>query len=141
MSFSKITLETYRNKPVVYMGKIGSIQSYFPYIVQTNREIHIDEKQPIYKYGVTNNIKRRIYNEHMKKFSDFQLHYFRESQNNKQIEAYITKELRLRKLLLKLEWDGRIQRELFYLGDSEKQKDWFENFVDDIIKAQTFRIK
>ena len=121
------------------MGEIGKTRDYLPNIIPTHKSqldfLHANEDSEIYKYGISNNVYRRLVKEHDKKFKYFDIKLLRESYRYQEVEYIITQELKLKKRLLKMDWDNRIQREITYF-ENENEKDWFKELVDDLVTSR-----
>lgn len=133
------TLKSFKFLPMVYTGEIGLIQDYKDAIIplhKTQIEIinHCPTKE-LYKYGVTTNVHRRLIVEHKKKFKYFDIKILRESHRYREVESIITKELKIRKLLLNLARDNRLQREIMILPNSQ-DKEWFTCLIDDLVTSR-----
>lgn len=137
--YSKDILKHYVNKPTFYIGDLGKIQNFKKHIVVSNAneyDIMNFTNDNVLKFGISNNVLRR-YKEHHNKFPQFDLQIIKEFQRNRDLENYVIKELKLKNMLLKMQWDGRLQRELFYLSKANINYEWFQNFIDDIVYKET----
>lgn len=141
------SLKMLQYRPMVYVGEIGMLQSYRHHIVpRQNKQVDIllhdtPGSIPLYKYGITSNIYRRVYKEHVKNFSTFDLKVLKESYRNKYVESVLTRELKQKNMLLELRDPCRKQviRELFCFTDPDTQFPWFMDLLDDTIH-QSWRI-
>ena len=135
------SLKLLQHRPMVYVGDIGSLVSYKEFVIpRQNKKIDVllhdtAADTPIYKYGITSNIHRRICREHAKNFTRFDLKLLKEAYRNKYVETLVTQELKQRNMLLELysPHRKRLVRELFCFTDPTSQVDWFLDFMEDTI--------
>jgi len=58
----------------------------------------------------------------------------RETYRHQEVEYIIQRELFLKKLLLRMHWDNRTQREIMYFKDeTQKIKIWYKNMIQDLV--------
>jgi len=135
------SLKMLEYRPMVYVGEIGMLKSYKDCIVpRQNKKIDLLLHDthgcvPLYKYGITSNIYRRVYKEHARKFSSFDLKILKESYRNKYVETVLTRELGQKNMLLELcdPYRKQVIRELFCFTDPHTQFPWFMDLLDDTI--------
>ena len=138
-SLNMSTLKSLKYRPMVYLGDIGPLHFYKNRIKSHNKDLNIllqtQKSISIYKYGITSDIYRRVYKEHAKKFSTFDLKILKESHQNKYVETVLTRELKQKNMLLELHDPYRKQviRELFCFTDPNTQFPWFIDLLDDTI--------
>lgn len=94
-------ISKYYNKNVLYIGCIG-----------------IHNNEILFKFGVSNRIFERDYEEHRKLFDTFKLIYVVECDNNYNVESLFKKELKGRKLMRKYKFNGKNQKEVFAITQS-----------------------
>ncbi len=132
-------LKTMKFYPIIYVGEIGTINDYKNLIIPTHNIQHefisYNKQSEIYKYGVSTNIYRRVVNEHQKQFKYFDIKILRESHRYREIESIISKELKIRKFLLYMMKNNKIQREFMILPE-ENDKEWFNELVDHLVTSR-----
>lgn len=96
-------------KKVVYIGEVGHVQ------VASNKYFHT---RHLYKYGITNNIYRRVMYAHKKRFEKFDLLAMYETDYHRYVENVLTKELRGMSLHITMPFSDSRCRELFYLENA-----------------------
>ncbi len=128
-------LKVLKHCPIFYMGNIGESNKYAHHIIPTHKS-QIDclkyLNPDLYKYGISSDIYRRVIKEHQKNFKSFDLMLLKESYRYQEVESIVTKELRHKKRLLKLNWNKRMQREITYFED-ENERQWLIDFIDELV--------
>ncbi|NBO23289.1 hypothetical protein EBU94_08135 [bacterium] len=108
-------LYKYDNKNVIYIAYVGNYKN-----------------EPLFKYGISNEIYRREYQEHRKKFSTFDLLYVRVSDNNRMIESLFEKELRVKNLYREYKEEDMKSSELFTVNEHHSL-DKLKMLVDELV--------
>jgi hypothetical protein len=119
ISLNRATHFVKRN--IVYIGHVGSINVWNGCGFDT---------ADLYKYGITNNVYRRVVYNHKKRFEQFDLLAMKETVDHKEVERLFTKVLRDKKMHVTMQVGGHVDRtcrELFYLKNPDVE---FENIVD-----------
>ena len=106
-------LYKFANKSVIYMARI---------------EIDL----PVYKYGISRDIYKRILNGHIKTFPVFQMEHIRETRHREDVEDILTCELKLKGWHHSQKYNGKLNRELIML-DNEEDLVYIKNLIDDIV--------
>jgi hypothetical protein len=103
------------DKNVVYIAYIGKI----------GRKDH-------FKYGTSTDVYQREYTAHRKTFSKFEMLYIRETNFKDSVEMQLERELKLRRIHAKHEFNGKMQTELFF-KNKHYDYDFVKAMVDDMI--------
>ena len=112
-------------KNVLYIGEVGNVN------ICSNRFIHSGH---LYKYGITNNIYRRVMYAHKKRFERFDLLAMYETDHHRYVERVLTRELRGMSIHVTMPFSNVTCRELFYLKD-ESELSLVEQIVLDTIRS------
>lgn len=158
-----LSSENMKHCPIFYTGEIGRIGMYKSKIIPThksqldlinyclyenvsnlsnknnknNENVSKDNLANInlYKFGISTNMYRRM-KEHNRVFEYFDMKLIKESNRPQAVEYMITQELRSKNMLLKLDINNRLQREITFFRD-EVDKVWYSEMVDYyVIKLQ-----
>lgn len=92
----------------------------------------VDTIRPVYKYGISRDIYKRIISSHQKTFPIFDLQHVAPTNNREIVEKFLTLELKYRKIHHKEKYSGKMQRELILLKNSD-HIDEIKNLIDRII--------
>lgn len=112
-------------KPVLYVGEVGKITTYDKFSLFTEASL--------YKYGITNNAYRRIVYSHMKRFDYFDLVTVKETENHRLVEKLLTQDLKKLGMHVRMDLNGHVHRELFYLKNPATQMDWLQSLLDELV--------
>lgn len=153
--------EIMKHCPIFYTGEIGRIDTYKSKIIPTHKSqldlINyclygnvsnvsnvsnvLNENDDnlaninLYKFGISTNMHRRM-KEHNRVFEYFDVKLIKESNRPQAVEYMITQELRSKNMLLKLDINNRLQREITFFRD-KADKAWYSEMVDYyVIKLQ-----
>ena len=110
---------------IVYIGHVGSINVW--------NGCGFDTAE-LYKYGITNNVYRRVVYNHKKRFEQFDLLAMKETVDHKEVERQFTKVLRDRKMHVTMQVDqhDRPCRELFYLTNPDVELEKIVDLLDSL---------
>jgi len=125
-------------RPVLYAGHIGTVTDYAPHLVYSyaTQEAEMTRAaSALFKYGVTTDAFRRIHKEHRRDFPRFEVGLLTETPRYREIESILTRELKTRRLLVRLRWKRRLMREIAYFRDAEDER-WFRELVQDLAKIE-----
>lgn len=115
-----MSLYKFANKSVIYLARIEPIR-------------------PIYKYGISRDIYKRILNGHIKTFPIFQMEHIIETRHREDAEDILTNELKLRGIHHIEKFNGKMNRELIILNNDGEElqevKELMENIVDHLHKS------
>lgn len=92
---------------------------------------------PLYKYGISGNVYNRINYNHRKFFDYFDIMTVRQVEAHREVENALTRELKHHRLHLKMDVNGRMQKELFYLDENEYCEKWFQALLDELIQKHS----
>lgn len=110
-------ISSYENKNTMYIGYVG-----------------IHNKEHIFKFGISERIFQRSIVEHTNTFTEFQLLYVRETDNNRLVEDKFMKELICRHLYRKIKINSHQQTELFTITQKYNYED-IAQLLDNLIST------
>lgn len=109
---------------VLYIGHVGNVNIFCP-----QKQVFSTVK--MFKYGITNNIYRRVQYSHKRNFDKFDLVFFVQSNNSRQLESIVKRELVERKNSIRMPIKDTLCRELFFVKDNFE----FDSIVDFILNV------
>ena len=125
-------LKCLANKPILYIGEVGAVN-----IFNKSPDPHY-RNMKLFKYGISDNVYRRIAYSHMKKFDYFDLHLMRETPVHRLVESLLTRELKKEGIHVKMSIRGHVHRELFVLENNSTHLEWVEKKVDSLIEELVY---
>lgn len=93
----------------------------------------IDQVRPVYKYGISRDIYRRILKSHRQTFPTFDLEMVRVTPHREQVEKLLTYELTYLGIHHKEKYNGKLQRELILLPHQDDLPE-VKRLIDRIIE-------
>lgn len=123
-------LKLYANRPILYVGEVGKLQKFERTFHPTFHQVQL------YKYGISENVYRRIAYAHLKRFDYFDVRLLRETSANRVVERLLTHELKRKGLHVKMNINGHNHQELFYT-EQEQDIQWIEGLIDTLISEVT----